>query len=149
MQQLPHFLRGPRYGHEIPLVTTELILAARASPAHPDGGLGSVELGVLWWDARSERWASFTATAHGGPLPTPWTILAPAGQVERGPAGPDAPYRYQPPYPHHGPVIPDNADDYVSNGDEVQSYGSAPTDMESDTLGQTPPDGNYSESDSD
>ena len=147
MQQLPHFLRGPRYGHEIPLVGTELILAARASPTHPDGGLGSVELGFWWWDARLERWASFTATAHGGPLPTPWTILAPAGQAERGRAGPDAPYRYEPPNPYHGPVIPDNASDYVSNGDEVLSYGSVPTDMESDTLGQTPPDGNYSDSD--
>ena len=126
---------------------TQLTLTARASPTHPNGGLGSVELGFWWWDARLERWASFTATAHGGPLPTPWTILAPAGQLGRGRAGPDAPYRYQPPSPYYGPVIPDNASDYASNSDEVLSYGSVPTDMESDTLWQTPPGGNYSDSD--
>ena len=146
MQQLPHYLQGPRHGHEIPLVGTQLILAARASPTHPDDGLGSVEMGFWWWDIRLGRWACFTATAHGGPLPTPWTIQAPAGQLNRGRSGPAVPYRYQHPSPYNGPLTPDNASNHASSSDEALSYGSVPTDV-SDNLGQTPPDGNYSDSD--
>ena len=146
MQQLPHYLQGPCHGHEIPLVGAQLILAARASPTHPDDGLGSVEMGFWWWDIRLGR-CCFTAIAHGGPLPTPWPIQAPAGQFNRGRSGPPVPYRFQHPNPFSGPLTPDNANDHASNSDEALSYGSVPTDMDSDTLGQTPPDGNYSDSD--
>ena len=84
MQQLPHYLQGPLYGHEIPLVGTQLILAARGFPAHPDDGLDSVEMGFWWWENRLGRWACFTAITHGGPLPTPRPIQAPAGQFNQG-----------------------------------------------------------------
>ena len=150
MQQLPHFLHGGLHGHEIPLVGTRLILAARGFPAHPDRP-GTVEMGFWWWDDHLGRWACFTAITDGGPLPTPRLIQAPAEQVNQGRSfwgwGPPAPHRLQHPQTRTGPVIPDNASDYTSNGDEVLSSGTGPTDIGTDAMGTTPPDGNYSDSD--
>jgi len=144
MEQLRNYLQGPLHGHEIPLVGTQLILAARAAPANPDDGLDSVEMGFWWWDTHLRRWACFTAITHGRPLPIPRPIQAPEGHVNRGRNGTPAPYRYEHPRPYLGPIIPVNPSE---SSDEVLSYGEEPTDIESDTLGQIPPDGNYSDSD--
>ena len=135
MEQLPHFLQGPLYGHEVPLVGTHLTLAARSASADPDAGLDSIEMGFRWWDAGQGRWACFTAITYGGSLPTPRPRLAPEEHMHRERNGPPA---AQPPPPYPFPIIPNNpsksSDEVLSSADEP------PTDIGSEDLGQFPHD---------